>query len=764
MIITPNTRGHYPKGYPKSASGGLSTAQVSELEQATDRPDLTLMKDAIQSALSDAAGYLNRCDDARDWWYARWPGQTVDGRKWPGRAMGEEDIWPWVGAADVRPRTSEKCVGHERTLGTFGVRNMKIAAKASRPFISQRESQQNTILMNWMIFTHMAAELHREFRLGMAWRSGYGAAILDNGWKQTRRLSYIDVSVMGLQEFVNEPSVQQFMTGGMSNLPIGEGLQITDIQSMILDPAYAEDLAQVLRSISHDFLSLKEARKKLEDLRDLRTVQVPIPDIFESRPQIIALRPMIDVIFPAGTGDLQTAPWISRVEFVPETTLRDRIVTEKYSKKFVEDALDRRGATANQSWTQITAAERGSRNTDLDSLVELHHFSSLVHDRGVPVRFKTVFHMDIDEPAMHEPDGYEHGESCFHVLRRETEHRPILSSRGIPEIAYTWEQSIKRQLDGQSDRADYAMRPAIFTTAYSEMLKVKAAMQPGAIIPMQRFGTLEKDKPPMWDPSSVMVIDRVERLVEEHFALFGPNIDPSLKKLRQEEFVDDTLAEYKPVFQQMRKNMRQLLPEEGVAAVIGPTSRPFHVTRAELRGEFDLSITVDLRNADAEWLKEKIPMIAQVLQMDSIGVADKAIIVTNLLEGIDYSFADMAIKDQGSATEAEIQDEQLKIDLILGSGQDQPLPKGGNYQLRLQTLQAKVQGFQQNPATMQIIRSNPKIMQVIITRQAFYERQLQQQQNAQIGRMQVGTTFENQGPATAEPVGALGAPGGGSYT
>jgi len=82
----------------------------------------------------------------------------------------------------------------------------------------------------------------------------------------------------------------------------------------------------------------------------------------------------------------------------------------------------------------------------------------------------------------------------------------------------------------------------------------------------------------------------------------------------------------------------------------------------------------------------------------------------------------MAVQSQGPATQAEIQEEQKAIDLIIGSGQDQPLPKGANYQLRLQTAQAKLQAIPQNPATMQIVQQNPNILKVIMNRIQFFQR------------------------------------------
>ena len=67
-------------------------------------------------------------------------------------------------------------------------------------------------------------------------------------------------------------------------------------------------------------------------------------------------------------------------------------------------------------------------------------------------------------------------------------------------------------------------------------------------------------------------------------------LDPDIHALPKRSYEDDEL-------------MRQLLPDADVASVVGSLSRPFHISRAELQGEFELSGTVDLRNIDNNFLK-----------------------------------------------------------------------------------------------------------------------------------------------------------------
>jgi hypothetical protein len=785
MTILPNVRGHYPAGYPKGGGPASETTyDPNTLEKAAEKlsgDHLLVFKTAISDAQgsTETQDYFARNKYAQDWWYARWNNQTCDGRKWGDKKNGIAP-WPWPGASDTRIRTVERVINEHRTLATFALRNMKVQAKSTRPMVSIKESQQATTLLNWMLFSHMQAELHRELRLAIAWRNGYGAAIDNMWWKQSRQLNYIDVNVMGLQEFVNEPAVKAFIGGGGSQIPIGENLNITDLQEMIMDPAYEHDLAALLRTVSHDYLTIKEATRKLEELRDIRTVEIPIPYVFESRPQLTANRPMIDVLFPTNTYDLQIAPWYDYIEFVSEATLRDRIETAGYDKKFVQEALDHRGPSSQTDWRLTTAIERsalaGTTVNQMQNDIELHHFYTRVHNRGTPMRFCTVFHMDVDFEAKHEPAGYDHGEATCHVMRFETDERPILSSRGIAEIAYTWECELKAQYDAQVDRTALTLRPPLFTT-YDQVQKMKENLEPGVIMPMRNFDEAQWMPMPAADRVSILVIQEVEKRIRDHFGIFGADVDPDLKKLRREELVDDILLELKPPIQQMMKLMRQLLPDAQVAAVVGPLSRPFHIGREELQGEFEISATVDLRNIDADFLKEKLPFLVQLAQLDTMGLLDKTVLLKTGAEAIDYSFADMALQNAGAATEAEVQDERQKIDLIIGSGSDQPLPKGANYQLRLQTLQAKLQEMMQNPATTKIIQGNPDVLKVVMNRAQFFQRQLQQQENAQIGRMQVSKTFSKEAPMTAAPPsamlgmgamegGGMGAPGmggGGGY-
>lgn len=767
MTITPGNK------------NGASLAPEQDLQQASDTPKLELMKDAVTSLQDVARNHYNRTTIAFDWWRAVWPGQTADGRRWGTDAA--PDAWPWSGASDTRIRLCEKLVREHSTVGRFALMNAKRQAKSARPLASSRDSQQATTLLNWMLDTHCAEQIYQEQDLMLAWRHGYGAAVTAVEWDQQRRLEYIPVSMMTLAEFVKRVSANLMETdagynqqSAISNQQsdkevalgfiqaLGQSQQpLMELQSMIMDPAYEADLGRVIQSMS-PVVTKRQATKIVIDLRELRTAEVPVPYVFRSCPRRTTLRPMIDVFFPENTGDLQRATFIDQVEYVSPIDLKDRIETDEYDPGFVNEAIaSHRGPSKSGGFGDRLAGVRDglptiigpsgkspgmnmSKNELLDD-IEIHHFHMLVQDRGTPILFTTVFHMDIDTSAKHAPCPYEHGRMIFHGHRLETEQRALLSSRGIPEIAYTWEQELKKQRDGRTDRVDLVLRPPIFTTSYAEMLKLKAQYSPGAMIPIQRFGTMEKDKPPMWDPGSIEIDRTIMQTVRSFF--WGDEGDQAMNQMRTQELIDAILAEEKPIVVQQWQLIQQYLPSAKVARVVGPLMRPFEVDREEIQGQYEITITADARWMDKEWIKEWATMVNMALQWDTQGTIDRTDIVRHLFEAADYTLADTAIRDPQAASQGEIQDELKAFALIIGSGRPQPLPQGGNYQLRLTTLQNEMQtAMQSDPDFQKRIQMFPATIKVLQQRVQFFQRQLQQQQNAQIGRTQVADPFTKSAP------------------
>jgi len=101
------------------------------------------------------------------------------------------------------------------------------------------------------------------------------------------------------------------------------------------------------------------------------------------------------------------------------------------------------------------------------------------------------------------------------------------------------------------------------------------------------------------------------------------------------------------------------------------------------------------------------------------------------MHAVDPNLADVLVQDIGKATQAEQEDEQVQFAKI-AAGTEPPLKEGGqNAQVRLQTLQ---QIIQSNPAVSQRYQQDEIFRRMLDARMQAFQFQLQQQQNAVIGR------------------------------
>lgn len=749
MIVTPNKLGHQPSQF--TTRSGKVEDDDRNLEIFSDKPKLDVLKAELLDIQGDASSYVRRLQNSSDWLNSRWEGQTVDGRKW--HSVGSQsEIWPWSGASDTRTHIVSKIAGQHETVISFALRSMKIQAKSSRPVASMTESQQATTLLNWMICTHMQKEAHRETRLAANWRNINGAAVLAVDWEQERRIDYVKVSSMTLSALTEA----QGMAGQQGLLSELQGAGLGDWQSLIADESNEEALVPLIQAFS-PIMTKGQARKAIRDLRQLRFTEIPVPYIYLSKPRWRAMRPMIDIFFPVDADELNIHPrWTAEPEYLTETELTDRIETANYDPGFVKEAVDHKGNMEGGAWTnRILTDSSANQNTDYDNKIQIWRFKYRVLDRGTPVLMETIFHENVETEALHGPCQYSHGEFGYHDMRFERRTRDILGSKGIAEYAYTWQNEIKAQRDGRTDRVALTLRPPM-RAPYHDVLKMKAEFSPGIIYSERRSGDIGFMQPPQYDPGSIEIEKTIMGAINEHFGMFGVEVDPILKQQRVAQFAEDFLIEMKPVVNQTWKLMQQYLPDAEVAAVVGPLSRPFKVSRPEIQGQHEITLTVDPRDMDKESLNTLLNVAVQTTSLDTTGSIDRNKLVRFIMEKVSPDFAAEVVQDQQPASEKEIADERHAISLIIGSGIDQPLPQGANFQLRLQTQQTMLQEIAQNPAATKILQGNPDIGKVLMNREKYMQRQIQQGQNASIGRMQVSQTFTKQAPQAALPANASG--------
>jgi hypothetical protein len=687
-------------------------------------PDLQRIKTEIQQAFADTNIYAGRMAQVRNWWMCEWPNQTVDGRRWA--PEGTKDvIFPWNGCSDSRLRIVSTIIQEHVTLALAAFWSSKKQAKSIRPFVSGRETGVTQKMLDWRVGTQMKRELIRELPNALNWRFGGGLSFIKIEWEQMRELAYVPITMDMIQE-------------------ITSALGLGDVVDKLLDPdkTYDKELVQVMQKLS-PVLPVSEARTVLNELRANGQSQLPVTSLRVNKPKWTAKRPIIDVLFPSETCDIQQTRFTCERELVSETELTDRIVTDGYDADFVTEALEHKGVFSSW-WPMSFPHHNVNSNRDL---VELNHFLSWRLHNGTPCLYRTVFNESTvadNLVALHRKFEYDHGQIPLVALRRSYTYKPLLSSIGIAEEAYTDELDIKKQQDGLNDRTDLIHQPPMIVPT----LRAQAVQNnygPRAIMTSMRpEGIVWPPLPPM-DQTPVIVMQMVMQRLDRRYAIIGGDVDPEIKALRRQQLSTEVLGEFELCLEQTLQLMQQFESDEDIKRVAG--GEPWNYTQKDIQGQYEISAAVDINMIDIERAGQKLDMLAKMLPFKQGG----GVVFKAAAQIVDPDLADAMAEDEMSpmAQERETNDEYNAIAQIM-AGIEPRQNLTANPQFRLQIIQQ----IASQPQFMGEIQQKPASQKMLETRVNAYKAQIQQfTENPQIGRALSTQSFSSAAPTvtTAQP-------------
>jgi len=688
----------------------------------TKKPDLEKIIDELQQAHVDSSNYSMRIANARGWWQCEWDGMSSDGRRWwtPSEiAAGKPS--PWNGCSDSRLRIVSTIVQEHVTLCLAAFWSAKKQATSIRPFISGRQTNVMQHMLDWRIGVQMKRELMSELNMALGWRFAYGLCFLKIEWEQKRELTYVPITL----DMIGELSA---------------ALGLGDVMDKILDPdgAFDKDLVTVMQAMS-PVLPTHEARTVLKELRDTGASELPVASLRVNKPKWSAKRPFIDITIPSETCDIQVSRFTGERELVSEVELVDRIETDGYDPDFVDEALRHKGKFCD--WMPQPYQNQDNQGSNRD-LVDLTHCLSWRLHNGAPCLYRTVFnHMVAADKlyAVHRKFEYEHGQFPFVALRRNYTFRPLLSSIGIAEEAYTDERDIKIQQDGLNDHTDIVRQPPkILPTLRAQAMA--SQWGPNATMTAMRPESVVFPELPPWDQTPLLAMQMVtERLNRRYPIQAGPNVDPSIVALFRQQLVNETNGEFDLALDQTVQLMQQFETDEDIARVAG--GEPWNFSRKDIQGQYEISSAVDINNVDIDRAKAKMELIAQMLPFKQAGgVVFKA--AANI---VDPDMADALEADEMGpvAQERETNDEYNAIAQIM-AGIEPRQNVMANPQFRLQIIQQ----IAMDPGFMQKLSKDEVAQKRLQKRIEQYNDQIQQfQKNPQIGRQVATQTFANKAPA-----------------
>jgi len=305
--------------------------------------------------------------------------------------------------------------------------------------------------------------------------------------------------------------------------------------------------------------------------------------------------------------------------------------------------------------------------------------------------------------------------------------------------------------DSRNDHTQLATIPPVRVPKRS---RARFVLGPLEQVEERRPGEVGFMDPPQYPQSNDVHQKQVERRVDRYFGRLTENVPRVLAELMTTDMVETFLDNVSDAWGMTLQLCQQYMPEEKIRRIVGGNGVDVPRTRQEIQGRFDTTLAYDIRDLDVgyvERIAKAISGLIAPMDRQSTIMYDK--VVHRLMQALDPNLAEDTLQPVEAANVNEIKDEELNFTKISAGIEPPMVPVGQNYALRLQVIMGIVQ---KNPQALQAL--TPMSKEILSRRVKHLQFMVQQQQNANIGRVGAEPATGMQGPGT--PAGAATAPGG----
>lgn len=709
----------------------------SAIEYSSDTPDMDNLRADWHACVQDRdSNVWQRLQESVDTRNCYWPGQSADGKRHVPR-QGETTVFPWKGAADSRVHLADLYVNANAAMRMAVWRKNQIHVRGTES-TDDAWSRRLTQLLRWMRYTQIK-EYANEARHLANLLEERGAGVMGVWWVQQHQMGYnrlemSDITELAVQGAAAAENRQPSVVPGIPNS------SLVDLPAMVADPTREDEVLEVASAL-YPQTPVSTLRRELKVLREGGVAKIPIPYTRKNRPVVCAMALNEDVFLPPEATDLgESCTSVHWVERVSREMLLERVRTMGWDKGWVHAVVSSQPSTplVEQRRRKTRSPHLGLlSNAHPNALLEVvHTYRRQINEDGVPGITYTCWHPSVKiqdkdgkSYAYHGLLGYDHGEYPFVLFVRERKSRLADESRGTPEITRTWQDGIKAEWDGRRDRNSLALLPPSFYPPGGRI----PVWGPGAQVATpspDRYGFFQG---PAWDPGSREMSATILAFADRYMGRVLPDGSNAQEaQWMQQDTADTWMEGLARVDEQILALCQQFLPEEIAFRVVGSESgRVVRATRSEIQGSFDIAITYALENLIPDTIKQKIEVIIQSLQLDDGGMVNRAKVLEYLYSLVDSSLGEMVLRPEEEGHAMEVEDEANVFARLYAGVPVDVKPKQA-HAARLQWLQNMLA---QNVAAQQRYGSDEQFRALVDQRMKQLEFQVQQRQNAQIGRL-----------------------------
>lgn len=687
---------------------------ISEaLTYLSDEPDVKALNLAYDQTVTELEAYFDLCRTSYDERRNFWPGKSRDHRK------HGSDAFPWEGASDIECHIIDERITRLVALFMSSLRRANVRAFPVESGDIVRSKVVSGFL-KWMVSSGYIPRFYREMELGANYLMERGILITYVGWHREDR------------------TFKQL-------IDLNQIAQISPEAAMAIQSGDSDEELILLLQNTFDGVTEKRAKKALKQLRKEGVTELPVVRRQVNSPEVKTLAPDGDFFFPPYVTDPQRAPYCFWKTYYTAQELQTKVSTDGWDEDFVDYIISKyRGVNIDS----IEREQEGRRSISLtdnayeaDELIEIiYGYQRLIDEEdGSEGIYCTVFHKEfsgneiVPGYAKFELlNGYE--DYPVVVTRLAEDTKRLYDTQTIPDILRGIQNQVKVEKDSRIDRNSLATLPPIL----HPVGQAPTDWGPGRMIPYRRKGDLDFAPAPAYNQGSLEMETTLTDLADR---LVGLDEKSKISTVRQQFLVDKFLSHTAEVMKMSFKCFQRFGPDEIFFRVTGiPDAQVF--SKGNPDENFDILINFDVLNADPENVQAKLRQFAELTQFNTNNRMSMDNFLDIAASAVDPVMADAILQPVENAQEEVVK--QVTDDLAkIFAGIEMPARPAGA-QIAIQVIQEYTQ--------------QPDIAQRAATDEAFsarlqkyvgqYTFQMQQAQNAQIGR--VGTAPAQMGDISTQ--------------
>ena len=683
----------------------MLSASDPELLYVSKEPDIAYLSEAYKRTQSDLGEWLDRRQRDYDTRHCLWSGKSDDFKKHASQSSTGE-VFPWEGASDQEVKMADELISCRVAMCMNATRRAHIVATPTESSDVERANVVSMFL-RWLINSKMQ-EFYPEIELGLNHLFEKGMMV-HYCWYENQELKQ--------QQTIKLEEIAQVLP---------------QIAGAIQDGSMDEELSEALKT-QFD-ISKSKARAMLKEMRKDGETTVPVTRQVVSRPKIKALAPDEDVFWPSYCIDPQEAPYMFHVVSMTPEQLKAKISTENWSEEFVDAAIDvaGQGENADDTLYQIRDDDEFTR-TDDNSLVRIVYcYQRLLDEDNVPGIYCTIYQPNLpDLYAKHQLLDYSHGKYPFVVTTLEKTSKKLYSSRSYPELIESLQQVLKAETDAAVDAQSLTTLPPL----EHPMGRAPTKWGPGVRVPYRTPGEYRFADTPRGSAVNIELRRYIAEQANRYFGRNAPGVDPVEAQMKQQEVIDKVFHHLKHVLDQVYSLYQQYGPDEEYFRVTGMQDMQKYA-KGNPGERFDFYMQFDAATQDPEQMLERVKAIAQLgAQLDKNGTLDTERLLQIAVGQILPGAAESIMLPKETASQKAMDEERQTIAEIYAGVPPNVKPNDAH--------EMKLQIFQQwlaQPDVAQKVQQDPALQERISNYLQQRQMQVQQKQNAEIGRLGAAPT------------------------